>query len=157
MTRDDVEARCGGDDLALVRLDGDLAPSIQRRVDDREDLGADQGGVVDEQAATRDHSRDQRPVHEFVLAVVGLGVLADEVGNRGVAVPCDRDQVGERRLDQRGLAGTGRSVQESGDAGFAQASQGRDVGQIGKEPRVVGLAVRTPNGPAHGGGSPRCR
>ena len=74
------------DDLAAVGLDGDLAAPVHRRIHHREHGGRDQGGVVDEQGPALAHRPHQRAVHEHVPAVGGLGVLADQVGDRGVAV-----------------------------------------------------------------------
>ena len=82
---------------------GDRARQYRRR---------DESRVVDEQDPAFGHGADERPVYEGEGAVGIVGVLADQVGGRGVAVAGDGDQVGEGRLDQRGLPGTGRSVQQ---------------------------------------------
>jgi hypothetical protein len=118
-----VEAVGGGDRLALVRLDDYLAPAVHRRVADGEDRRADKRGVIDEEDPAFLHGPDQRPVDELVRAVGLLGVLADEVPHRGVAVPGHRDQVGEGRLDQARLARAGRPGQQGGNALGAQRAQ----------------------------------
>jgi hypothetical protein len=72
-----------------------------------------------------------------------LGVLADQVGGGGgVADACDGDQVGEGRLDQAGLAGTGRPVRQGRHSGVAQLAQGLDIGHVGQCAGLVDLPVR---------------
>ena len=138
-----VEAVGCLDRLAFVGLDGDLAPAVHRGVGDRQHRRRDEGGVVDEEDLAFGHGPDQRPVDEGEGAVGVLGVLADQVGGRGVAVAGDRDQViAEGGLDQRGLAGTGRPVQQGRHAGVAQLAQGLYVGHVGEGPRLVDLPVR---------------
>ena len=139
---DQVEPVGGLDRLAFVGLDGDLAAAVHRGVGDGEDLGGDEGGVVDEQGPAFGHGPDQRPVDELVGAVGALGVLADEVGDRGVAVAGHGDQVGEGGLDQGRLAGTGRAVQQGGDARRAQGAQRRHVRHVGQYAGPVDLPVR---------------
>ena len=88
------------------------------------------------------HCPDQRPVDELVRAVGLLGVLADEVADRGVAVAGHRDQVGEGRLDQARLAATRRPVKQGGDSLGAQCAQRLDVGHAGQYARPVDLPSR---------------
>jgi hypothetical protein len=137
-----VEAVGGGDGLALVSLDDHLAAAVHRGVADRQHRRRDEGRVVDEQHPAFQHGPDQRPVDELVRAVRLLGVLADEVPDRGVAVAGHRDQVGEGRLDQARLAGTGRSREQGGDSLGAQRAQRLDVGHAGQDSRPVDLPAR---------------
>ena len=140
---DDVEAVGRLDHLALVGLDGDLAPAVHRGVGDRQHRRRDQGRVVEEEDLALLHGPDQRPVDEGEGAVGVLGVLADQVGGRGVAVAGHRDQViAEGRLDQRGLPGTGRPLQQGRHAGRAQLAQGLDIGHVGQRAGLVDLPVR---------------
>ena len=141
-----VEAVGRRDRLALVGLDDDLAPPVHRRVADREDRRRDQGGVVDEKDPAFPHCPDQRPVDELVRAVGALGVLADEVAHRGVAVAGDGDQVREGRLDQAGLARAGRPGQQRGDALGAQRAQRLDIGHARQHARAVDLPSRAGDG-----------
>ena len=93
---DHVEPVSGVDDLAAVGLDHDLAAAVHRGVDHREHGRRDQGGVVDEQRHTRHASR--APAGRARTRSGrrrGLGVLADEVGDRGVPVALNREQVGK--------------------------------------------------------------
>ena len=138
----DVEAVGGGDHLALVGLDGDLAPAVHRGVGDRQHRRRDEGRVVDEEDPPLLHGPDERPVYEGEGAVGVLGVLADQVRRRGVAVAGDGDQVGEGGLDQAGLAGTGRPVQEGRHSFRAQLAQGLDIGHVGQGAGLVDLPVR---------------
>ena len=139
---DDVEAVGRLDHLALVGLDADLAAAVHRGVGDRQHRRRDEGRVVDEKDLAFGHGPDQRPVDELEGAVGLLGVLAGQVGGRGVAVAGHRDQViAEGGLDQRGLPGTGRAVQQGRHSGVAQLAQGLDVGHVRQRPRLVDLAA----------------
>ena len=61
------------------------------------------------------HGPDQRPVDELEGAVGLLGVLADQVGGRGVAVAGHRDQViAEGGLDQAVLPVPGGPYSRAG-------------------------------------------
>jgi hypothetical protein len=155
-----VEAVGGCDRLALVRLDDHLAPPVHRRVADRQHRRGDEGGVVDEQHPAFQHRPDEGAVDELVGAVGPLGVLADEVADRGVAVAGHRDQVGEGRLDQARLAGAGRTGQQGGDSLGAQRAQRLDVGHAGQHARPVDLPARAGDRAGHGlrrGSLRRCR
>jgi len=154
-----VEAVGRLDDLALVGLDGDLAPAVHGGVGDRHHRRRDEGRVVEQQDLALGHGPDQRPVDEGEGAVGVLGVLADQVGRRGVAVAGHRDQlVAEGGLDQRGLPGAGRPVQQGRHAGVAQPAQGLHVGHVRQRPRLVDLPVRAGDRPGRsrpGGGGRR--
>ena len=137
-----VEAVGRLDHLALVGLDADLAPAVHGGVGDRQHRRRDEGRVVDEEDLAFGHGPDQRAVDELEGAVGLLGVLADQVGRRGVAVAGHCDQViAEGGLDQAGLPGAGRAVQQGRHAGVAQLAQGLDVGHVRQRPRLVDLAA----------------
>ena len=140
---DDVEAVGRLDHLALVGLDGDLAPAVHRGVGDRQHRRRDQGRVVEEKDLPLLHGPDQRPVDEGEGAVGVLGVLADQVGGGGVAVAGHRDEViAEGRLDQRGLPGTGRPLQQGRHRVRPQPAQDLDIGHPGQRAGLVDLPVR---------------
>src|SRR5258708_1553935 len=87
------------DHLALVRLDDDAA-AVHRRVRHRQHLRGDQCRVVDQQHRAFGHRPDQRPVHELIAPVGPLGVLADEIRDRSVAVAGDGHHGFEGGLDR---------------------------------------------------------
>ena len=95
------------------------------------------------------HRPHQRAVHEHVAAVGGLGVLADQVRDRGVPVAGHGDQIGEGGLDHRGLAGAGRPVQQRGHPGRAQLAQRGHVRDPRDQPRVIQLPARAAHRPRH--------
>ena len=147
---DDVEPVGGVDDLAPVGFHDHLSSAVHRRVEGGEDVGRDQGGVVDEQRAALPHRPHQRAVHEQVPALRGLGVFTHQVRDGGVPVAGHGDQVTEGRLDHRGLAGAGRAVEQGGHPGRTQLPQRRHVRYPRDRARVVELPVRARHRPGDG-------
>jgi hypothetical protein len=125
---DHVEPVLGGDDLAFMSLDDDLLAPVHRGIHRRKNLGADQGGVIDQQGPAFQHGLEYGPVLELISAVVLLGPVPDQVPDRGVPIARDRDQIVERGLGHGGLSGARGSVEQCGDSGIPQPSEGLYIG-----------------------------
>jgi len=145
MASDDVEAVGGLHAFVAVAGDGDHAAAVHRRVQHRQHAGWDEGGVVDQQRPAFTHRHHEGAIEELVAAVRGRQEPAEEVVDQRVFGAGDGEQVAERGLDQGGLAGSRRPVQQHRDLLVPQPAQHVDVGGSGQPAGEVQLAI----GPAY--------